>query len=85
LLTYTVGVVAEIDELSMNLVALLKDCIGPIAAVVAVTDVLNLSGSQPSIESFALFVAIVIFGAFVIDVVRDGLIETIESDSVRAL
>ena len=83
--TYMVGVVVEIDELNMNVVALSKDCLGPTVTVVPVTDALNLSGSQPSIESFALFVAVVIFGAFVINVVRGGLIKTIESHSVRAL
>ena len=82
---YTVGVVVEIDELSMNLVALSKDCLGPTVTVVPIADALNLFGSQPSIESLVLFVAVVIFGAFVINVVRKGLIETIESHSVRTL
>ena len=83
--TYLVGVVVEIDELSMNLVALSKDCFGPTVTVVPVTDAFNPSCSQPSIKSFALFVAVVIFGALVINVVRGGLMKTIESHSVRAL
>ena len=69
----------------MKLVGLSKDCIVPITAVLVVTDASNLSGSQPSIEWFALFVAVVIFGTFAIDVVRVGSKETIESQSVRAL
>ncbi len=76
--------VVEMDEPSMKLVRLSKDCIVPITALLAVTDALNLSGFQSYIESFLLFVAVVILGAFGIDVVRDGLIETIESQSVRA-
>ena len=76
--------VVEMDEPSMKLVGLSKSCIVPITAVVAVTDALNLSGFQPSVESFAPFVSVVIFGTFGIDIVRDGLIETIESQSVRA-
>ena len=68
----------------MKLVGLSKDCIVPITPVIAVTDALNLSGFQPSVESFVPFVSVVIFGAFGIDIVRDGLIETIESQSVRA-
>ena len=77
--------VVKMDELSMKLVGLSKDCIVPITAVLVVTDASNLSGPQPSIESFALFVAVVIFGTFAIDVVRVGSTETIESQSVRAL
>ncbi len=77
--------IVEMDELSMKLVELSKDCIVPIAAVLAVTDAINLSGSQTSIESFALFVAVMIFGTFAIDVVRVGLTETTESQSARAL
>ena len=76
--------VGEVDELSMKLVGLSEDLILPITAVSAVTDALSLSGSQSSIESFALFVAVVIFGTFAIDVVRGRLIEIIESQSVRA-
>ena len=76
--------VVEMDEPSMKLVGLSKDCIVPITGEVAVTDALNLSGFQPSVESFAPFVSVVIFGTFGIDIARDGLIETIESQSVRA-
>ena len=76
--------VGEVDELSMKLVGLSKDLILPITAVSAVADALSLSASQSSIESFALFVAVVIFGTFAIDVVRGRLIEIIESQSVRA-
>ena len=76
--------VVEMDEHSMKLVGLSKDCILPITAVLAVTDALNLSGFQPSVESFAPFVSVVIFGTFGIDVVRDGLKETIETQPVRA-
>ena len=76
--------VVEMDEPSMKLVGLSKSCIVPITAVLAVTDALNLSGLQPSVESFAPFVSVVIFGTFGIDVVRDGLKETIETQSVRA-
>ena len=76
--------VFEIDELSMNLVELSSDYIVPIVAELAVTEAVNLSGFQPFIESFALLVAVVMFGTFTIDIVRGGLIETIESHWVQA-
>ena len=77
--------IVEMDELSMKSVGLSKDCIVPVTAALAVMDALNLLGFWSSIESLALFFAVVIFGAFAIGVVGDGLMETIESQSVRVL
>ena len=77
--------VVDTDELSIDFVGYVRDCIEPIFAGLLVTDTKNLAGSHPFIQSFVFLIVVMMFGTFTIGMTRGRLLETIESGSVQAL
>ncbi len=73
------------NERIMKLVKSSNHCTVSAVFVLAVTDALYLDSFRSFIESFMFIVTVVILGTVAIDVVRDGLMETTESRSVKAL